>query len=60
MSFDILFLHALVESAFTPVVLENLYFFLPRRYVTTPFERFPYSRDHPESGINFIFDLAMQ
>ena len=45
---------------FTPVVLEDLHFFLPRRYVSASFEWFPCSRDRVESGINFIFDLAMQ
>jgi len=59
-SFYTPFMNVSVEFAFVPVVLENLYLFLPRRYVSTPFERFPYSRDYPESGISFIFDLAMQ
>jgi len=58
--FDIPLTHNHTEFAFVPVVLENLYHFLPRRYVTAPFKRFPCSSDHPESGINFIFDLAMQ
>ena len=58
--FDTPFPHAQIELTFTPVVLESLHHFLPWRYVTAPFERFPYSTYHPESGINFIFDLAMQ
>lgn len=60
MSFDTSFLHASIEFASIPVVLEDLYLFFSRRYVSTLFERFPRSRDTPESGINFIFDLAMQ
>ena len=59
-SFYTLFVNASVEFAFAPVVLENLYLFLPRRYVATPLEWLPYSRDYLESGISFIFDLAMQ
>lgn len=58
--FDIPFTHNNIEFAFIPIVLESLHNFLPRRYVTLPCERFPCSSDHPESGINFIFDLAMQ
>lgn len=60
-SFDALCLHPPTEFALAAyLVLESLYLFFPRRYVTESFRQFPYSRRHPESGINFIFDLAMQ
>ena len=59
-SFSALSLYTSTKFAPTPPVLENLYFLLPRGYVSTPSERFPCSRDYLESGLNFIFDLAMQ
>jgi len=59
-SFDPLFLHAPTDLPFTPVVLENIYLFFPRRYVSTLFKWLLCSRNHLESGMNFIFDLAMQ
>ena len=59
--FGRLFLHVPANLSLVYVVLENLYFFLSRRSASSFILRMPHcSRHDIGSGMNFIFDLAMQ
>lgn len=55
-----LFLHVSTNSSFTRIVLEGLHFFFSWRYACVFPECFIRLNDDPESGMSFIFDLAMQ
>lgn len=54
------FPHVPTDLSFAHIVLEGLHLFFSWRYFSVLLERFPCSSHRLESGLNFVFDLAMQ